>query len=263
MTRKIFTKGLSAVLVIIIFFTATALCARTAYAKSSSSFSIIILSAYNKTMSIGDEFYLIAVSSNGKTPTFKSSDSSVACVNTYGLVTAKKSGSCKITAKVKGAESSCRITVEKTRITLSHTTKKLYRTQSFKLEAASSTGHEVSYKSSKTSVATVDDEGNVTAVKHGTATITVSCDGTKKICTVTVKQPVITLSRQAITLTPGQKYSLSARVSSGVTPEWSSSNINIATVDSGGNITARQKGKAYIYAKEDGVKVSCIVTVKE
>ena len=177
---------------------------------------------------------------------WESSDSSVASVNTYGLVTAKKSGSCKITAKVSGAESSCRIKVTKTTISLSHTSKKLYRGQSFKLDAVSSTGHEVSYKSNRTSVATVDDEGNVTAIKHGTATITVSCDGTKKTCSVTVKQPVITLSDQTLTLTVGERYSLGARVTSGVRPEWSSSNINIATVDAYGRIIARQKGKAYI-----------------
>ena len=39
--------------------------------------------------------------------------------------------------------------------------------------------------------------------------------------------------------------------------------MNVATVDADGTITARQKGKAYIYAREDGVKSSCIVTVSE
>ncbi|MCR5784376.1 MAG: Ig-like domain-containing protein [Eubacterium sp.] len=263
MTRKIFLRGLSAVLIILVFFTALIIHTEPVSAKSSSSFSIIVLSTYNKSMSIGDEFYLIAVSTTGKIPTFKSSDSSVASVNTYGLVTAKKKGSCKITAKVSGAESSCKVTVEKTTITLSATSKTLYRTRTYKLNASSSTGHDVSFKSNKTSVAVVDDEGNITALKHGTAIITASCDGTKKTCKITVKQPKIKLSDSTLNLTAGQSYKLTATVSSGVKPEWSSSNINVVSVDEYGNLTARQKGKAYIYAKEDGVKVSCIVKVTE
>jgi uncharacterized protein YjdB len=35
----------------------------------------------------------------------------------------------------------------------------------------------------------VDEEGNITALKKGTATITVKVDGVSKTCKVTVKSP--------------------------------------------------------------------------
>lgn len=45
--------------------------------------------------------------------------------------------------------------------------------------------------------------------------------------------------------------------------EYYSSNTNVATVNETGMITAIGKGRAYIYAKEDGTKVRMTVTVKE
>ena len=103
-----FRTGLSLILSIltIILFLGSSVCTESVMADSGSSISLIVLSEYSHTMPVGGEFYLIAITSTGKMPTFKSSNSSVASVNTYGLITAKKAGSCKITAKIKGAEAS-------------------------------------------------------------------------------------------------------------------------------------------------------------
>ncbi len=226
-------------------------------------YPLIVLTKYSHTMSIGDEFYLAAVASNGKMPTFKSSKSSIASVNTYGHIVAKKAGTCKITAKIKNAEASCRITVRPTAVTLKPTNLSMYRQGTKQLIASVSTGHEPTWKSSKSSVAVVDENGLVTAVKHGTAKITATVDGVSKSCTITVKQPKIKLSASNLSLKTGDTYRLTASVSSGCTPEWSTSNLNVVTVDENGQITARQKGRAYIYAREDGVKASCIVTVSD
>jgi len=49
----------------------------------------------------------------------------------------------------------------------------------------------VTWKSSKTSVAKVDSNGKITAVKAGTATITATAGGKIAICIVTVSEPVI------------------------------------------------------------------------
>jgi uncharacterized protein YjdB len=51
-------------------------------------------------------------------------------------------------------------------------------------------------------------------------------------------------------------------VSSGHKPEYSSSNVSVATVDEDGVITAKSAGRATIYAKEDGTKESMKVIVK-
>ena len=58
--------------------------------QASSGYSFIILSRYNCNMKIGQSFFLAGIASNGKRITWKSSKSSIASVNTYGQVTAKK-----------------------------------------------------------------------------------------------------------------------------------------------------------------------------
>lgn len=260
MTRKSIYSILS-VLLLTVLLLFTPLTRMTIDAKGLPA--MIVLTSYSKTLSIGDEFLLAAVASNGKRPTFKSSKSSIASVNTYGVVTAKKAGTCKITAKIKNAEASCKITVKPTAISIKPSSLSLYRLGTAQLTASVSTGHAPSFKSSKSSVATVDENGIVTAVKHGTATITATADGTSKTCTVTVRQPKIKLSASTLTMEAGETRTLSATVSSGNIPEWSTSNQNILSVSQDGTVTARQKGRAYVYAREDGVKTSCIVTVQE
>jgi uncharacterized protein YjdB len=108
----------------------------------------------------------------------------------------------------------------------------------------------------------VDNNGKITAVKNGTAIITVTVDGVSKTCEVTVKKPTIQFAKDSVTLTEGATYQAKVTVSSGNAPEFSSSNTSVASVDEDGVITARSAGKATIYAKEDGAKESMKVTVK-
>lgn len=260
MTRKS-KYSIISVLLLSVLFLFTPLTRMTVNAKALPA--VVVLTSYSKTLSVGDEFLLAAVTSNGKKPTFKSSKSAIASVNTYGMITAKKAGSCVITAKIKNAEASCKITVKPTTVSIKPASLSLYRLGTAKLSASVSTGHAPVWKSNKRSVAAVDENGMVTAVKHGTAQITATVDGVSKTCTVTVKQPKIKLSATTLALTVGDAHTLSATVSSGNAPEWSTSNMNILSVDQNGNIIARQKGRAYVYAREDGVKTSCIVTVSE
>ena len=221
----------------------------------------VVVGCQKKTLQIGDEYYLPCFTYSGKQPSFKSSSASVASVNSYGIITAKKAGTTRITAKISGHEAYCVITVKPTTITLSREAVSLYRNQTCTLKVVTSTGHTPVYKSSRSSVATVDENGVITAKKNGTANIKVICDGTTRICEVTVKKPVITLSASTLTLKTGQSFRVKATVSSGNPITWSVSNINILSVSETGVVTARQKGKAYLYAKEDGTKVSCIIKV--
>ncbi len=223
----------------------------------------VVISDKTKTLSVGDEFQLVCFTLSGKLPSFKSSKSSIVSVNSYGRITAKRPGSVKITAKVKGHEANCVITVRPTTISLSTNSVSLFRTNTFYLKAKTSTGHTPKFKSSRSSVASVDESGKIIAKKNGVANIKVSCDYTTVICEVTVKKPEITLSASTLTLKAGERTKLTAYVSSGNPVTWSVSNINILSVDSKGVVYARQKGKAYLYAYEDGTKVSCIIKVTE
>lgn len=232
------------------------------HASPISSISFVILSKYNETADIGKQFYIIALTSNGKLPTWKSSNSSIASVNTYGQVTAKKSGTVTITAKIKNAEASCKVTVNKTKISISKTSASIERGESLKLTASTSNNSEVTWKSGKKSIATVDENGNVTGLKPGETDITATANGSSATCKVKVKPPAIKLNLTKVSLYRGQKVQLSAIVSSGVNPAWKTNKKSVALVDQSGLITAVKHGTATITATVDGVSKSCEITVK-
>ena len=136
------------------------------------------------------------------------------------------------------------------------------------------TNKSVSWKSSDNGVATVDNSGKVTAVKAGSATITVTTsDGSKTAtCSVTVTAktiPVtgISLDKTTLELMEGAEGTLKATITpSDATNQvvtWSTSDNNIVNV-SDGKVTAVKAGEATITATtSDGGKTAiCKVTVK-
>ncbi len=140
---------------------------------------------------------------------------------------------------------------------------------------SNATNQNVTWKSSDTKVATVDN-GLVTAVAEGTATITVTTtDGNfQDTCTVTVTQPAetpvtsVTLDKTSLTLDVGGSDTLAATVkpddATNKAVKWSSSNENVATVNQNGNVKAVGAGKATITATTadgSGVSATCEVTV--
>ena len=216
----------------------------------------------NISMDNGDIFQLKAVASTGHALTYKSSKKSIASVDEKGLVTAKKPGEATITISVDGTSEICKIKVRETRVKLDRTKVTLYRKGEITLSVLTNSKTEPKWKSNKSSVATVDNKGNVTAVKHGTATITVTVDGIRATCEIMVKQPKVSFEQSELSLKQGEKICLKAKVSSGNEPKYSSSNTTVATVDEEGNIYACGRGKAYIYANEDGIKAKVIIHVK-
>lgn len=232
-------------------------------ANAFDSLSFVILSAYSKTVNIGDEFYIIAFTSNGKLPKWSSSSSKIASVNTYGKVTAKKEGTATITAKISNAEASCKVTVKKTSVSINKTEIAIERGETYVLSATTSNNKPVSWISSHTSVAVVDDNGKVTGLKPGETTITASVDGSKATCRVKVKHPTVTLDRKKVTLYRGQSIKLSAKVSSGAEPKWKSNRKSVAIVNPDGTVTAIKNGTAVITATVDGVSQTCEVIVQK
>ena len=140
---------------------------------------------------------------------------------------------------------------------------------------SNATNQNVTWESSDTKVATVDN-GLVTAVAEGTATITVTtADGGKTAtCEVTVTQPAktpvtsVTLDKTSLTLDVGGSFTLTATVkpdnATNKAVKWSSSNENVATVDQNGNVKAVGAGTATITAAASdgsGKTATCEVTV--
>ncbi len=236
---------------------------QTVSALSSDSFAFVMLSQYEASADIGDEIYIFAITSNGKSATWKSSNSKIASVNTYGIVTAKKAGTALITAKIKNAEASCLITVNKTDVVISKTSVSIERGELCSLSATTSNGSAVIWKSSKKSIATVDEYGIVTGIKPGLTAITATADGSSTTCIITIKSPTVRLSKTTIKLYRGQTAKLSATVSSNVNPTWKTNKKSVALVDNTGTITALKNGIATITATVDGVSKVCEVTVQK
>ncbi len=140
------------------------------------------------------------------------------------------------------------------------------------INPADATNKAVNWKSSTTSVATVDSNGKVTAKGNGSATITVTTDdqGKTATCEITVAQWVtgITLDKTTLTINEGQAFTLTPTISPSDAKDksvsWSSDNTSVATVDQSGMVTAKGNGTASIKAtaKDGSGKVaSCFVAV--
>ncbi len=137
------------------------------------------------------------------------------------------------------------------------------------------TNKAVSWKSSDASVASVDNSGKVTAVKAGSATITVTTtDGSKTAtCYVTVTAKTIEvnnvgLDKSEMEMVTGDSYQFTVTIkpdnASDKTLSWSSSDENVATVDNTGKVTAVSEGKVTITVKTSNPaqSASCDITVK-
>ena len=134
----------------------------------------------------------------------------------------------------------------------------------------------VNWESSAPGVASVDENGEVTAVSAGDATIKVTTeDGEfEATCSVTVNAvdyvPVesVSLDKTSLGLTEGETAQLTATVepedASNKNVTWESSNTNVATVNNG-EVTAVSAGTATITVTTvDGGKTdTCTVTVRE
>ncbi len=229
----------------------------------TSDLSFIILSQYKANLDIGAELYIVAVSSTGKSVTWKSSDSKIASVNTYGVITAKKAGTAIITAKIKNAEASCQVVVNKTKVSMNKEKASIEHGETLFLSATTSNNSPVTWKSSKKSIATVDEYGKVTGIKPGETTITATANGTSAICQVTVKLPSVQLNKTSATLYRGKTLQLKATISSSAKPTWKTNKTSVALVDATGTVTAIKHGIAIITATVDGVTQTCEITVQK
>ena len=211
-----------------------------------------------------------------KSVTWSSSNQTVATVTPTGLVTAKAEGSANITANASGKTAICKVTVKKptiavTSIELDQTDITLNKGASQTLKATvkpdNATDKNVTWASSKTDIATIDNTGKVTAVAKGVATITASCGGKTATCkvTVTVSVESITLSETTLNLEKGTSVTLTATVkpddANDKTVTWSSSNTSVATVTSGGVVVAVGGGSTTVMATAGGQTAVCNVTV--
>ena len=218
---------------------------------------------------------------------WESKDESVATVDQEGLVSAVKEGSTKIIVSTANGNFSayCSVTVKKTGadvsgITIDKDELKLTVGNSFRLTATvlpeNATEKGVVWESKDESIATVDQEGLVSAVKEGSTQIIVStANGNfSAVCNVIIEKELvavtsITLDQDVIELMVGSKYQFKATVlpdnATNKTLVWSSDDEKIATVSSSGVVTALEEGSVTIYVQslDKKVSASCDVFVEK
>ncbi|MBR0441631.1 MAG: Ig-like domain-containing protein, partial [Firmicutes bacterium] len=136
------------------------------------------------------------------------------------------------------------------------------------------TEKDVVWSSSDEEVATVDENGVVTAVAPGTAQITAQSaadEDIKAVCAVTVKAKTIAVT--GVSVDPAEvslKVGKTKELTAVLEPEnatnknvtWSSSDEEVATVDENGKVTAVAAGTAEITVKTEDGEFTAVCTVK-
>ena len=234
----------------------------------------ISLDKASLSIQVGDTETLTATiqpdNATDKAVVWTSSEDAIASVSN-GKITAHKSGKATITAKSGTCSAECEVTVSVNTesITLDKTTLSLAVGESTTLTATvkpdDATDKTVAWSSSDESVAKVDN-GKVTALKSGKATMIAKCGDRTAECAITVTVPVssITLDKTALSLAIGEAATLTATVkpddATDKTVVWSSSDESIAKVDNG-KVIALKIGSAIVTATAASFSVSCNVTV--
>ena len=141
----------------------------------------------------------------------------------------------------------------------------------FRLVAEAEYASEITWSSSEEGIASVAEDGTVTANGIGTAQITaiataVTEEGTfvgTAICEITVGNR-IQLNHSALSLYPGQTETLAASLLAEEPVAWASSKPEVVTVNAQGRVSAKKAGTAVITATtQSGAAASCRVKVNK
>lgn len=263
------------------------------YKKSPANVEVleVKLNKNALTLDVGKSETLTATvlpnNASDKKVTWKSDNLSAAVVDQNGKVTAKAAGTANITATaVNGKSASCKVTVKAVQtpairvrsVKLNKTKLTLGVGEKFTLKAVVSpknaSNQKAEWKTSNKKIVTVKN-GKLVAKKKGKAVITVTVDGKKKTCQVTVKpapdkKAKVTLNKKSIKLKVKKSFQIKAKVSSkfgcnGFKYTVDKKGKKAVKVDASGKVTAKKKGKATITVKTfngKGKSAQLKVTVK-
>ena len=187
------------------------------------------------------------------------SNQSYCTISSNGILTPKKAGT--IIVRVWDENYNCydECTVYIKAPYFDKKTYSIYKNKSTKIKLTGANSS-TKWSSSNTSIATVDNKGNVRALKAGTVKITANTGGYKLSTTVVVSNPK--LSKTSLKVGVGKTTTLKVKGGTGKV-KWKSSNKKVAKVNSKGKIVTLKTGKATITATVSGVKLKCNVNVKK
>ena len=217
--------------------------------------------------------------------TWESSDETVATVTSSGLATGVDVGIVTIMAMVDSVSGSAALTVTEpppvvATVSVSPPEASIEegQTQQFTATAETADGMTIPdlvfvWTSSKSSVATVTSSGLATGIKAGMSTITATVDGVSGTAPLTVTEPppvvaTVTVSPSPVSIEEGstQQFSATARtmdnrVIPSVSFMWSSSDPNVASINTSGLATAVSAGSTQVMATAEGKSGSATLTV--
>lgn len=208
-----------------------------------------------------------------------SMDTSIVQVNSSGIITGKAFGETRVIAYSQDKKISDTCTI----IVYDHTTGVAIEQKQLELNIGESkeisantlpegtSDNALTWSSNNPEIASVDENGKVTALKRGACIITATAvdGGSKAECTVTVLQPAktVSLNKHILTVRVGNSEELIASVGPDDTDNkkvvWNSADSTIVKVSENGIITGKKAGKTFIYATAVSnlfAKDSCEVT---
>lgn len=225
------------------------------------------------------ETKILGIDKNGLDLTFISENPEIVSVDNEKL-TALKTGESRIIISITNKENSEKevtVKVNEPILTLTGNNKMISNeSQTLKYTLTSKLVEAINWTSSDTSIATVDDKGNVKALKGGTVTITAEAMTSKVKGSITIEIEQSFVKAESIQLeTNVQEIYLDTelKIKATVLPlgaaqevVFSTTNVSKSTIDEEGNVTILKGGKIVIkcVSKEDeSIKTSITIDVKD
>ena len=245
---------------------------------------MVDIDSYNKTIKVGQTLqlnysYYPKDATGDTTLRFSSLNPSIAKVDSLGKVTAIAPGKATIKAEsVNGKTDTLEITVENG---VSVTGIKMNSSYSLTegnsgyltatVEPSNATNKTITWSIDNSSVATVDQNGKITALKAGNTVVRAKAGNYTATCNLNVVSkniPVtnLKLNKTSLNLFEGDSETIIATIepsnATNKVVSWSSNNSNIAIVNNG-KITAKSIGTATITAKVGNISKTCTVKVNK
>ena len=227
------------------------------------AYSVLPENAYNKNVS------------------FESADAGIAAVNANGVVTGVSAGETTITVTTEdgGFTGVCTINVYNqavTGVTMEPSEAELTVGSSTKLTATvlpeNATNKNVIYSVDDESILSVDQDGNVTGLSLGTATVTVTTEdggftASAEITVIPVQVTGVSISPKSVSVALGHTIQLTASIkpsnAANKNLSWSVSDETIISVDGQGTVTGLSLGTATVTVttEDGGFSASAEITV--
>lgn len=241
----------------------------------------VLITPPKVTVKIGETAYLSAKvmpeNAENMEVTWRIADSDVATIDEYGIVKGIQEGRTSVTVITEdgGFTATCPvmvIPVEVETVVLNKYSIHLDKGDSEKLTATvyptSATDQHISWESADEKIATVSDDGTVTALRGGTTEVNAMAGGVKSaICYVNVSSALqsISLDQTEVSLKKGETTQLQAILdpadATGVHLSWTTDDYTVATVESDGTVEAKGAGTTLVKVHAGDLEAACQIKV--